>query len=448
MTVMGRGGAMPALVRLLRDPTGHALGLMALRSMTIVAKFGVTLFIARYLGLAELGVYGIVTSVMAVGPVVLGFGVANNLAREGARRGVAAITLPLLQYFCFIAPIYLVLWAGSGLIWPERAAWFALIATLLFLDHVQTELFSLMTTNGAAYGANVTYFIRFAGWALLYMPAAFVDQRLRSLDAVLVFWLGGCVLATGVVLLFTRRWGWGAALRALPRSRIQLPHKHGSMGLYLGDVANVSFVYLDRYVVGLFLSPKILGVYVLYWSITNALNNLITVSVVQIQQGALVKVAQGASHRFNAALRAVCLKGAGLALVMGAFATALMYVVVPHLGRPLADDYLPLMFVLAAGLVLRTLYEAVGISFYAYGRDDLILYTVLGVLAVALVLNLSLDPHFGIWAAGGVLVTSYALGLIGRIVVVLRGFRFSAAGAAPPAEIAPAELASAAEARG
>jgi O-antigen/teichoic acid export membrane protein len=421
---LGRKGA-PAMgiARLLRDPAGHALGLMTLRSMTIAAKFALTLFITRYLGLAELGVYGIIASASALAPVLLGFGVANNLGREAAKSGPASITLRVLQYFLFLIPAYIGLCAVSVLIWQAQSYWLCLLALVLFLDHLQTEMFSLMTMTGGAYGANIAYFIRFAGWSLFYIPLALFEPSLRNLTAVLLFWLAGCVVASILTVFLTLHWRWRAAIRALPGAKLELPHKHGSMALYVGDVCNVSFVYLDRYIIGIFLSPTILGVYVLYWSITNALNNLITISVVLIERGVLVKVAQSSSHTFNRALRVVCLKSIGMALALGGLATIMMYVAVPHLGRPVAEAYLPLMFVLSAALILRTLYEVLGISFYAYGRDDLVLYSVIGVLIVALGLNLWLDPRIGIWGAGLALVASYAIGALARTIMVARGFR-------------------------
>jgi O-antigen/teichoic acid export membrane protein len=399
------------------------MGLMALRTTTVGVKFVLTLFIAQYLSLADLGIYGIIASASALAPVILGFGISINLGREAARRGPAAITVPLLQYFLFLIPAYTVLCIGASLIWPHRFFWFALLAVLLFLDHIQTEMYSLMTMVRSAYAANVAYFIRFAGWSLAYFPLALVVPGLRNLTAVLVFWLGGCVIASLVVIYFTRDWGWRRAILALPSSKIQLPHRHGSMPLYVADVCNILFVYLDRYVVGLFLSPTLLGVYVLYWSITNALNNLITISVIQIQRGVLVKVAQTASRSFNGALRRVALSASAMAVGLGLLASLMMYVVVPHLHHPEADAYLPLIFVLCVALVLRTTYEVLGVAFYAYSRDDLFLYSSLAVLAVALALNLWLDPWMGIWGAGVALVLSYTFGAATIIIMIVRGFR-------------------------
>ena len=424
---LGREGAQRMkFARLLREPAGHALGLMALRSITIAAKFALTLFIARYLGLADLGFYGIIASLAALGPVLLGFGVANNLGREAARRGPSCITLPMLQYCLFLIPAYAALCAVSIGVWPEKMHWIFILAALLLLEQFQTDMFSLMSITGSAYEANVIYFTRFAGWSLIYVPLALLHPDFRNLTAVLLFWLAGCVVASVLAICFTRKWRWGVAIRALPRSRIRMPHHHGSMALYVGDIANTSFQYFDRYIVGMFLNPTILGVYVLYWSITNALSNLVGISIVQVRSGQLVKMAHDSRRGFNHSLRRVSLASSSIALGLGLLATLMMYIVVPHLGRPEADRYLPLMFILCVALSLRTLYEILGISFYAHGRDDLILYSVIGVLVVALALNLSLDPWIGIWGAGSALVASYAVGCVARALIIFRGFRFDA----------------------
>ncbi|MDB5465759.1 MAG: polysaccharide biosynthesis protein [Phenylobacterium sp.] len=148
------------LAGVLRDTTGHALGLMALRSMTIAAKFVLTLFIARYLGLAELGIFGIVTSAAVLAPVLLGFGVSNNLGREAARDGAAAITARLSQYFIVLLPIYATLCIVSVVIFPGKAVLLVALGLLLFLEHIQTDMFSLMMMTGRPYAANLVNFIR------------------------------------------------------------------------------------------------------------------------------------------------------------------------------------------------------------------------------------------------------------------------------------------------
>jgi len=424
--------------KLLTTPAARVLGLMSLRSMTIAAKFALTLFITRYLGLAELGIYGIIISATAVAPVAFGFGVSNNLAREAAKRGPADIAPAILQYFVVLAPIYGALCALGLAMWPDRTTLVLLLLALLLLEHVLSDMYSIMCVIGEGVSANIIYFVRFAGWSLPYIALALFEPKLQNLTTIIALWVAGSAVAALMTVLFTRHWRWGDAVERLPRVRISAPHRHGSMALYVADVANVLFMYLDRYIVGLLLSPTLLGVYVLYWTITNALSNLITIAVVQVERGALVKVAHRATQSFNRTLGKVCITTGGLALALGMASTLMMYLVVPHLGRPAAEPYLPLMLVLVLGLILRTIYEVIGISFYAYGRDDIVLYSGVAILILALGLNVALTPVIGVWGAGWTVVASYVAGTIGRGLVIMRGFRCAPGhGRGPTPQTAP-----------
>ncbi|MDB5465723.1 MAG: hypothetical protein JWQ46_485, partial [Phenylobacterium sp.] len=179
----------------------------------------------------------------------------------------------------------------------------------------------------------------------------------------------------------------------------------------------------DRYIVGIFLSVEILGIYVLFWSIGNAMSNLITTAVVQTRKSTLVQVAHFSPQSFNRNLRDVAFVTSGTALALSIAAILAVYVAMPFLGRPQVIPYLPIMYVLCVGLIFRTVYEVLGISFYAHGRDDITLYSGVIILISAIALNVALDPVFGIWGAGAALLASYAVGVTSRAVVISRGFR-------------------------
>jgi O-antigen/teichoic acid export membrane protein len=400
----------------------HGLTLIVLRGLTIAAKFALTLFVARYLGLAPLGRYGLIASAAVLSPVLLGFGVSNNLGREAVRRGPAGVTLQLLQYFLYLVPAYAVVSAVMALIFPIGLVQAGVFGGLLFLEHVGLDMFALMTVAGALYGANLVFSIRTAGWTLVYMPLALLDPRLRSLDAILWFWLAGNVVATLLAVLVTPGWGWLQAARALPKSRLTLPHRHGSTPLYFNDVANTGFVYLDRYIIGVFLSAEMLGIYTLYWSVVNATSNLVTNTAVQPRKATLLRAA-GEISEFNRSLRNVALTSGQLGLFLSVAAIVALYLAIPYIKRPELNAYLPVLFILCASMVLRTFYEVIGLSFYAYRRDDLMLYSGVVILAASLALNVVLVPMLGIWGASGVLVVSYGIGVATRALIVSRGFR-------------------------
>jgi O-antigen/teichoic acid export membrane protein len=432
----GSPGATTGPLELPGGATRHALGLLTMRSVTIGAKFVLTLFIARYLGLALLGVFGLIASAAALMPVLLGFGVSNNLGREAVRSGPATITARLINYFAFLIPAYAAL-AGLGAVaLPHEAPWVCLLGALLFLEHIQTDMFVLMATTGLPYGANMMLFIRSAGWVLIYIPLALFEPALRNLKAMGLFWLASDVLATILALVLTASWRWGKAIRALPHSPISLPHRHGSTALYLNDVANTGFQYVDRYIIGFMLSPELLGIYTLFWSVANAVSSLITTAIVQPHRGALIQAARASPESFDRSLRRTTIMAAQLTVGVSVAVVILLRVVVPFIGRPGVMHYFPVLIILTGALVFRTVYEVIGISFYAYNRDDITLYSGITIFVVALLLNVVMVPAFGIWGASFVLMTSYIIGVLARAIIIGRGFRSRA----PAAESVPEGL--------
>ncbi len=403
--------------------TSQALGLVILRSMSIGAKFALTLFIARFLGLPQLGLYGIIASAAVMCPVLFGFGVANNLAREAARSSPAAILARLMQYFALLIPVYVGLGVLGVVAVPHEAIWMCLLAALLYFEHLQTDLFAVMTVNGHPFGANLIFFVRFSAWALIYMPLAVFEPGLRNFQVMGLFWLVADILATIVAVFLTSRWRWREAAQALPGLAVVLPHRHGSPALYLNDVANTGFQYIDRYIIGLFLSPDLLGVYTLFWSIVNATSNLIGTVIIQPRRGDLVQLARSSARTFNRSLRLIANSASLMAIGLSAMTIVLVYFAIPYIHRPGLIENFPVLLILCASLVCRTYYEVIGIAFYAHSRDDITLYSGVTILAISIALNMLLVPRIGLWGASFVLLLSYAIGVAARAAIVSRGFR-------------------------
>jgi len=87
----------------------RALLIMKIRGASLVAKFLLTLFIARFMGFEQLGLYGLITAATIWAPVVLGLGITYTLSRHAVTQTTGEVTAALRQYGRFLSAIYAVL---------------------------------------------------------------------------------------------------------------------------------------------------------------------------------------------------------------------------------------------------------------------------------------------------------------------------------------------------
>src|SRR5690606_14272117 len=80
------------LGRVWDEDTFSSLTIMTIRVAMLLAKFALSVFIARYMGLAELGVYGLIVGAAATVQTVLRGGVLPLLARDAVHQSLPEIT--------------------------------------------------------------------------------------------------------------------------------------------------------------------------------------------------------------------------------------------------------------------------------------------------------------------------------------------------------------------
>lgn len=121
------------------------LTLIGLRGFSIVAKFMLALYTARYLGLADLGIYGLVVGMTLLMPAVFGFGLNDWMLHDlvGKRRAefmpraVTRLTFTVCAHLV-VQPIGWAINAALGSPIPFALA--APIATILLLEHLMIHV--------------------------------------------------------------------------------------------------------------------------------------------------------------------------------------------------------------------------------------------------------------------------------------------------------------------
>lgn len=402
-----------------------SLTIMGLRGLALAAKFALTLFIAKFIGLDTLGVYGLVAGAAVIFPTIAGLGLIRILSRNAVTQQLDEVTQVFRRYWGVQAALYgLISVVGLGIsIYLDQFVLALIVLTIVFLEHVNGDLFVLLNHLLRPLLANVLMFIRTAAWICVYMIFAILFPSLRNLHVLLLFWIGGGLLAIAGFAFAASDWPW---LNSTPGSGYRewfLHHFKASRTLYVNDIVNTVAQYLDRYLVSLFMGLEFTGVYVLFWSIGNALSNLVDTGIVQVSGPKLINAHARRDRSYWPVFRRLLVQAVAISIVLAIVTGILVKVAVPYLDRPLVGDWMPVLWLVLLGFVLRVVYEVQGTVFYSHYKDSFTLFSGLFVIALSIFANVTLIPTFALNGAACAIIVSYGVGIVARHMMITSYFR-------------------------
>jgi O-antigen/teichoic acid export membrane protein len=411
-----------SLDTVLSSRTWTSLTIMSLRALALASKFALTIFIARFLDLETLGMYGLVAGAAVMFPVVASLGLIRILSRNAVSQQLDEVTHMLRRYWAIQAVVYGVIGIvalGLGA-YLDQLSLASIIVVIVFLENVNGDLFVLLNHLLQPRLANVLMFFRTAGWICGYMTIAFMFPALRNLQALLEFWIAGSLLAIAGFALAARDWPWLHRKSGAGHKEWFSHHFRASRILYINDIANTVAQYTDRYLVSLFLGLELTGVYVLFWSIGNALSNLVDTGIIQVSEPKLIDAHAAQDGSYWRVYRILLVETIATSMVFAVVTGVLVHIAIPYLNRPLAADWTQVLWPVLLGFVLRMAYEVQGTVFYSRRKDPFTLFSGLFVIALSIVANMLLIPVFVLYGAASAIIVSYIAGIIARHVIITR----------------------------
>lgn len=414
-----------ALDTVLSSRTLTSLTIMALRGLALAAKFALTLFIAKFIGLDTLGVYGLAAGAAVIFPTVAGLGLIRVLSRNAVTQQLDEVTRLLRLYWGVQAAIYGligVISLGIGL-YLHQVGLVLIVFAIVFLEHVNNDLFVLLNHLLRPFLANVLTFFRTAAWICVYMIFAFLFPSFRNLHVLLLFWIGGGLLAIAGFAVAACDWPWLSGASSGGHREWFLHHFKASRTLYVNDIVNTVAQYIDRYLVSLFMGLEFTGVYVLFWSIGNALSNLVDTGIVQVSGPKLIDAHARRDRSYWAVFRRLLVQAVAISIVLAIVTGILVKIALPYLDRPLVADWMLVLWLVLLGFVLRVAYEVQGTVFYSHYKDSFTLFSGLFVIALSIVANVTLIPPFALDGAASAIIISYGAGIVARQIMITSYFR-------------------------
>lgn len=396
---------------------------MGLRGSTLIAKFILIFFLARLLEPQAVGLYGLLIATIAYCLFLVGFDFYTYSTRDllkhdkeiwgqlfksqGAFFGLT---------YLIVLPLTLFLFVFDLLPWAV-VLWFLV---LLVLEHISQELNRLLVVLSAQLIASLVLFLRSGAWCLLAIGLMFWKPEYQHLNTVLAFWVGGNLLAIALGVWHCSKLRVGGWHLAIDWDWIRKGLKV-AIPLLIGTLALRGIYTLDRYWFEALVSREVLGAYVLFIGMCNALMAFLDAGVFMYSYPALIRKYNASDQAgFKLEMKRLWWLTVALsAIFVGVSVLALPWIL-RWLNHPVYVENQALFWWLLASTVMYALGAVPQYGLYAQNKDK----PIVGSHVMALVLFIPLvwllarnDPYLAI--VQGLLIV-FTLALIVKFYVFFR----------------------------
>jgi O-antigen/teichoic acid export membrane protein len=358
---------------------------VALRGLTLASKFLLIFFLARFLEPAELGLYGLVVATIGYALFLLGldfytFSTRDILKRERCEWGGLLKSQGALTFWLYLLfmPLLSVLFVMDVLPW-HLAGWFM---ALLVLEHLNQELMRLLVAASEPLLAGAALFLRSGGWAVILVALMAVDGDMRSLNTVLLAWTVGSVVALVMVVMRLATLQIGGWRSPVDWGWVRLGIKV-ALPLLLATLALRAMYILDRYWIEALVGLEVLGAYVLFVGIANAMVSFLDAGVFAFSYPRMITAYQQqrpAAYRQEqrALLLQTCIVAVGFSLV----ALLLIHPLLGWLGKAVYIEQQAIFPWILLATLLYCLSMVPHYALYAQSRDRSIIHShIAGLVA-------------------------------------------------------------------
>ncbi len=398
---------------------------LGLRGATLISRFALVFFLAKLLGPAEIGVYGLITATIGYGLMVVGLDFYMYTTREiinvsPEKRGALLKNQAIISAIAYLASAPLIL----ALFWAEllpRQYALAFIG-LLLIEHLSQELNRLLVALSKPLMASVILFIRQASWILVAVAVMALHTDARQLSFVLACWFTGALIAALVGIHTLARMGalhgwqhpidWAWIKRGL---KVVLPFLVATLALR-------AVMTVDRYWFEAINGLELLGVYVFFMSCAMTLMAFLDAALFSFAYPPLIRhVGDRRADLFCQGMDKLSRHTLGLTLVAAVAYFTLLPYVVHWLGHPLYDEHYDLAGWLFAAAALQSASMVPHFGLYAQGHDRSIIRSHLLALPVFGIIVAVVSTEFPIQAIPAGLCGAFAF-ILGWKYLAFRKF--------------------------
>jgi len=375
-----------------------------LRVASLGAKLLLSLYMGRYLGLSDLGAYGLVFAAVIFSTTALGMRLDYVVGRDmvgrspcDAMRLVRDESLFYAANYIFFAFLLFFAWLAD----TAAASVLLAIFVLAVLENASTALSSALVSMGRPVYSTLLFFIRAGLWSGAIVVLGMAVPSLRTIEMVFAAWIGGEIIGFVLGVAAFRREPWRAAVRMpvdwpwMRRAVLKgFPIWLGSMGWSLA-------FSVDRFVVSRYLGIDLVGVITFYSSFAAALLSLAHSGVYAFSYPRLIRLHQdGRRDEFNREAFRTWVQAVLFVSAMALMLGWLIPFAAPFFGKPAFATYASTLWLLLLAVWIRTNADTFHYVLYARHEDRPLWLGALLMLIPVVVGNLIFVPRYGLIGVG------------------------------------------------
>lgn len=164
---------------------------LTIRALTLLGKFILLFYIAKFLSVSEVGVYGLIVVLVSYALYAVGFDFYTYSTRELIRQPHSDWSDYLKKQLQFILATYIILLpllslGVSTIIDPH---WLIYLCVLIILEHLNQELMRLLIIDNKSVLASNLMFIRGGLWCYVSILLMYFHWIPQNLSSVLLSWI-------------------------------------------------------------------------------------------------------------------------------------------------------------------------------------------------------------------------------------------------------------------
>jgi O-antigen/teichoic acid export membrane protein len=400
----------------------------------MATRFVLVFVLAKVFVPDDVGLYGLVTSMVSYALYVLGLDFYTFANREliraepSERRAIIRSQVGFeAVVYAIVLPLCVVIFLTGLLPW-SLVGWFY---ALLVLEHVSSEINRLLISLMDQTRASIVLFLRMALVPLVTVPLMIAVPSLRHLPVFLGAWVACDALAVAFGIRFTLRHlptgQWGRVDWAWVRRGLR------TCLLYIVGTLCLRFLFTaDRQIVHHADTLAAVAAYTFFMGIGNAVTSILDVTLYQFAYPELIRaVHEGRVDLVRRKTKMLFLQALAVTAVVTALALVATPVVVGWVGNSVYADYEWILPLILAAMAVYNLGMVPHYGLYGFGADRTIMAVTIAAAAafsVTVAVLLLLDVNALVTVVAGIGAASFVL-LGGKSVALARRLKAAPTGA-------------------